>query len=166
MFLNLNWYGETSNCCLDVNPNSNGKLSPNAVVEQKDFIQNSFLFAKPAARDKSKKGGTVYTRNIKLYNICVNACSTNEQEQVLSDRLKEVHLEIMQLGATEHGLFSLRMLSGLFSLRMLSGLFSLWLVHIYARHTGALRAVFTSDAPSSSRTNADVDVEVEVVASS
>jgi len=59
-----------------------------------------------------------------------------------------------------------RVLSGLFSLRMLSGLFSLWLVHIYARHTGALRAVFTSDAPSSSRTNADVDVEVEVVASS
>ena len=103
MFLNLNWYGETSNCCLDVNPNSNGKLSPNAVVEQKDFIQNSFLFAKPAARDKSKKGGTVYTRNIKLYNICVNACSTNEQEQVLSDRLKEVHLEIMQLGATGNG---------------------------------------------------------------
>jgi hypothetical protein len=99
IWLDLNWYAATFNG-LDVNPNSNGKLSPDAVVEQEEFV-NSFLAAKPTVR--GNRGGTVHTRNIKWYNNCVSACRTKEQEQLLTDRLKGLHLEIMQLSATENG---------------------------------------------------------------
>lgn len=94
IYCNRNWYLETHNC-MDVNPNSNGTLSPKTVVTQAEFIQNSFLVSKPNVR--GKKGGSIHTRNIKKFANCVNACSTKEQEELLSDTLSRLHLDIMAM---------------------------------------------------------------------
>ena len=90
-----NWYAETFNV-LDVNPNSNGKLSPDAVVEQEEFI-NSINVAKPTVRGNSGSSN-VHSRNIKRYNNCVNSCCTKEQEELLANGLNKLHLDIMELG--------------------------------------------------------------------
>ena len=88
------WFLETYNQCVDVNPNSNGTLSQQAVVNSKEFTANNFLMA---SRPMAKGRGTVHTRNIKTFNNCVNACHTKEQEELLAKTLDELHLELMAI---------------------------------------------------------------------
>lgn len=86
---------ETFSCCVDVNPNSNGALSHQAVANAKEVKTNNFLCA-PSPQMNTVKG-TVHTRNIKKFTNCANACRTKEQEDLLTKTLDRLHLDIMAL---------------------------------------------------------------------
>lgn len=92
----LQWYSETYNKCYDRNPNSNGVVSLKEASDLTQIHMSSFLMTKPAQQTNKKKG-TVYTRNEKKFKLCVNACHTKEQEQLISDTLDKLHLEVMAL---------------------------------------------------------------------
>ena len=98
----LQWYSETYNKCYDRNPNSNGVVSLKESSDLAQIHMSSFLMTKPAQQTNKKKG-TVYTRNEKKFKLCVNACHTKEQEQLISDTLDKLHLEVMALDTKKGG---------------------------------------------------------------
>lgn len=92
---NYEWFQSTYNACKDCNPNSNGLVSLAVASSRQQFQQNSFLVSKPSSSITGK--GSVYTRNIKKFSNCVNACKTSEQEKVISDTLDQLHIDIMSM---------------------------------------------------------------------
>jgi hypothetical protein len=79
---------------LDINPNSNGYRSHEAVSRQPHFGINNFSnVTYPSKKDK----GTVYSRHIKKFSNCVNACHSKEQETILNRCLLDAFEKILEV---------------------------------------------------------------------
>lgn len=94
---NKNWLLETYKSCVDVNPNSNGELSQEAVSKALTTEMSPTNFLTSGSTTLKIGKGTVHTRNIKLFNNCVNACHTKDQEKLLASSLANLHRDIMAL---------------------------------------------------------------------
>lgn len=93
------WFTGPLAACVDTNPNSNGTVSKTKVVSSMEFSVSNFLVSKPVPE---KPKGTVYTRNLKKFNNCVNACRTKEHESILSRALDTAHREIIAADASRN----------------------------------------------------------------